>query len=239
MEGQDQADGEFNRDGDIIRDQTTQDFVRGLKEREEFKAQLREKDREVNTLKGQNYDLMNTIDSLKKQVAELSKDGKKARPTTARKPKRPAKRKTKMDLKAKDGGGKKTTGEQQNSHEVNDPFEDPEKLYAAIAQKFPELPLSTVLTAEKKFVEADINRDGTIDFFELEKILDSTSASTGTALFTKEQVQDIMRKIDLDNTNSIDFMECLAILDLLRQNRKTGLPTAMQQNVKSSVCTIQ
>lgn len=65
---EDQTDGEFNRDGEILRDQTTQDFVRGLKEREELKAQLREKDREVNTLKGQNYDLMNTIESLKKQV---------------------------------------------------------------------------------------------------------------------------------------------------------------------------
>jgi hypothetical protein len=33
-------------------------------------------------------------------------------------------------------------------------------LLKEIAQKFPELPLATVLSAEKKFVEADINRDG-------------------------------------------------------------------------------
>ena len=30
----------------------------------------------------------------------------------------------------------------------------------AIAEKYPELPLSTVLLAEKKFAEADVNGDG-------------------------------------------------------------------------------
>lgn len=52
----------------VVRDQTTQDFVRGLKEREELKAQLAEREREVNNLKGQNYDLLKKIDSLQNQV---------------------------------------------------------------------------------------------------------------------------------------------------------------------------
>jgi hypothetical protein len=64
----DQMDGAFVNDGDFIRDQTTQDFVRGLKEREEIKAQLVEKEKEVNSLKGQNYDLLVKMDNLKKQV---------------------------------------------------------------------------------------------------------------------------------------------------------------------------
>ena len=32
--------------------------------------------------------------------------------------------------------------------------------FQRIAEKFPEIPLSTVLAAETKFVEADVNRDG-------------------------------------------------------------------------------
>lgn len=54
-----------------VRDQNTQDFVKGLKEREELKAQLAEKEREVNNLKGQNYDLMKKLDSLQTQVRTL------------------------------------------------------------------------------------------------------------------------------------------------------------------------
>jgi len=58
---------EANENG-AVRDQTTQDFVRGLKEREELKAQLAEREKEVNNLKGQNYDLLKKIDSLQNQV---------------------------------------------------------------------------------------------------------------------------------------------------------------------------
>ena len=61
--------GEVNTEKpELQRDQTTHDFVTGLKEREELKAKLYEKEREVNTLKGQNYDLMKKIESCEKQV---------------------------------------------------------------------------------------------------------------------------------------------------------------------------
>ena len=61
--------GEVNTEmSELQRDQTTHDFVTGLKEREELKAKLYEKEREVNTLKGQNYDLMKKIESCEKQV---------------------------------------------------------------------------------------------------------------------------------------------------------------------------
>ncbi|XP_032234539.2 uncharacterized protein LOC5509732 [Nematostella vectensis] len=224
-----------NGEEGVARDKTTHDFVTGLKEREELKQQLHTKDREVNTLKGQNYDLMKKIDDLEKQIAELNKDGsKKRKQSHFSKPKRPARRK-KPEEKVSEPGKSTHDGYKEGS----DPFEDPEKLYAEIAAKYPDMPLSQVLTAEKRFVEADINRDGTIDPEELEKLLDSSSAAGGTALFTRQQIKEIMKQVDLDNTNSIDFMECLGLLDLLRQNRKTGLPPTMQQNVKSAVCNIQ
>lgn len=54
-----------------IRDQNTLDFVRGLKEREELKSQLAEREKEVNNLKGQNYDLMKKLESLQNQVLKL------------------------------------------------------------------------------------------------------------------------------------------------------------------------
>ncbi|KAK3729138.1 hypothetical protein QZH41_017390, partial [Actinostola sp. cb2023] len=196
MEDQNASTGEF------VRDKTTEDFVKGLKEREDLKAQLAEKEKEVNNLKGQNYDLMVKLESLQKQ--ENKKPG--SRPMTGRKPKRPAKRKNKPETKDR----KKSSVEASDNKEVVDPFDDPEKLYSDIAVRFPELPLSTVLSAEKRFVDADINRDGTIDDSELERLLDRCSASEGTELFTKDQVQEIMRKIDVDKTNSIDFLECLA-----------------------------
>ena len=45
-----------------------------------------------------------------------------------------------------------------------------------------------------------------IDADELEKILDSSNL-----LFTKQQVNDILKKIDTDQTNSLDFFECLKV----------------------------
>ena len=55
------------------RDQTTHDFVTGLKEREELKAKLHEKEREVNVLKGQVYDMMKKIEALEKVRQSLVK----------------------------------------------------------------------------------------------------------------------------------------------------------------------
>ena len=52
-------------------DKTTSDFVSGLKEREALKKELEEKTRELNKVKGQNYDLLKRIEDLEKQVREL------------------------------------------------------------------------------------------------------------------------------------------------------------------------
>ncbi|XP_020624919.1 uncharacterized protein LOC110062383 isoform X2 [Orbicella faveolata] len=58
---------------ELKRDQTTQDFVTGLKEREDLKIKLREKERECNTLKGQIYDMTKKVEDLEKQLAEKNK----------------------------------------------------------------------------------------------------------------------------------------------------------------------
>ena len=58
----------------IERDNNTHDFVTGLKEREELKAKLHEKTRELNTVKGQNYDLLLKIEVLEKQVRSEGND---------------------------------------------------------------------------------------------------------------------------------------------------------------------
>lgn len=217
------------------RDQTTQDFLTGLKERETLKGQLSERDKELGTIKSQNYDLVKQIEGLEKELAEL-KQGNQAKkvstskiPSNAKKggtkPLRPAKRKT--PKKGQD------TLSPKDAEKRDDPFDDPEQLYQKIAQRFPELSISTVLTAEKKFVDADANRDGTIDADELEKILDNSKT-----MFTKQQILEILKDIDEDNTKTIDFFECLQVLDLLRQNRSSRLPTSIQQN-KSAICAIQ
>lgn len=49
-------------------DKTTSDFVSGLKEREALKKELEDKTRELNKVKGQNYDLLKRTEELEKQV---------------------------------------------------------------------------------------------------------------------------------------------------------------------------
>lgn len=51
-----------------------------------------------------------------------------------------------------------------------------------------------------------------IDSDELEKMLDLVSQQGSSLMYTKSEVRDkIFRKIDLDNTNSIDFFECIEV----------------------------
>lgn len=222
---------ERRENGEADVDKTTSDFVTGLKEREALKKELEEKTRELNKVKGQNYDLLKKIEDLEKQASVMKSEAKLqgSRPKSAAmsrkkvaKRKVPRKGKQKNDL---------LTPQAANTNE--DIFEDSEKLYQAIAEKYPELSLSTVLMAEKKFIEADIDKSGTIDGKELETILDSSQM-----LFTKDQVNEILKSIDNDNTESLDFFECLEAIDQLNKNRKTKLPQSLQRN-RSAVCLIQ
>lgn len=53
----------------LRRDQTTQDFLTGLKERKDLENKLQEKERECNTLKGVIYDMTKKVEDLEKQVS--------------------------------------------------------------------------------------------------------------------------------------------------------------------------
>jgi len=223
----------------------TEDYVRHLKETQALKRTIEEKEKEITAVKSQNYDFVKKIESLEAEIRELKK-GSSLQASTASSPangrrasvisralRRPAKRKV---SRAKPPDPNKLSPEAAVTKDSSkeDGFVDPDKMYQEIAEKFPELPLATILMAEKKFVAADINRDGTIDVEELEKLLDSS-----VGLFTKEQVIEIFNTVDTDQTNTIDFMECLKVADLLRRNKKSGVPQTIIQNSKSSICSIQ
>lgn len=201
------------------RKQSTAEFIADVKERAALKEELAETTRELNKTKGQNYDLLKKLEKLEKENATLKKEVEHSHKG---KRKKPVKRKIPRSKK-------------HNTPKIdeNEAFESTENLYEVIAELYPDLPLSMVLHAEKKFTEADANNDGTVDEQELEKMLDSTSL-----MFTKSEVKDILTTIDVDGTGSLDFLECLKVCNALQNNRKTGLPSSIQQN-KSSVCSVQ
>ena len=63
---------EESESSQLQRDQTTQDFLTGLKEREDLKNKLHEKERECNTLRGMMYDMTKKVEDLEKQVSICS-----------------------------------------------------------------------------------------------------------------------------------------------------------------------
>lgn len=240
------------------RSQHTSEFVLLLKDRESLKKDLAEKEKELNSTKARNFELFQEVDKLEKELSELKalkkaekdarklsvtqqgqsqsvspagspsstpKVGRRVRPKTAKhanarlKPKKAAAKPPVVHI----------TPEASKEAHLKDTY----KYYEEIGETYPNLKLSVLLAAEKKFIEADVNKDGTIDAEELDKILESSSL-----LFTKQQVRDIVTQIDNDGSCDLDFMECLAVIDRLHQNKKTNLPTTLEQN-KSTVCSIQ
>eukprot|EP00118_Oscarella_pearsei_P009290 m.52882 g.52882 ORF g.52882 m.52882 type:complete len:144 (+) comp34236_c0_seq17:2478-2909(+) len=112
---------------------------------------------------------------------------------------------------------------------------DPDQFYNTIADRFPRLHLSNILLAERKFQEADVNSDGTIDYGELEAILDKSGC-----LFTRNEVREILSSIDVDQNDSIDFMECLEVLSRLQENKPTKVAHGQELSSKSSgICSVQ
>ncbi|XP_072031743.1 uncharacterized protein [Amphiura filiformis] len=248
------------------RNETNKEFVHLLKEKETLKGALDEKEKELNAVKGRNYELLQKNEQLEKELAEL-KAGKKseekakkaaaaerlaagppplgASPRTGRKVlSKNAVKHANPRQKPKKGGMSKsainlksdaTSMISRASAEVDKTAleKDTYTYYTEIAEKYPRLQISVLLTAEKKFIEADVNGDGTIDADELEKILE-----TGSMMFTKQQVKDIVKEIDKDGSCDLDFMECLAVINKLHQNRSANLPSTLEQN-KSTVCLIQ
>ncbi|KAH3858987.1 uncharacterized protein LOC127871759 [Dreissena polymorpha] len=114
-----------------------------------------------------------------------------------------------------------------------DPNADTKEYYWKIAEKYPQLPMFTVLDAESKFMKADADHSGTIDMEELDKVLSDT-----VGMFTQKQLTEIMVEIDLDHNNTVDFMEALTVINKLVSRRKTNLPQSVQQNY-SKTCVLQ
>ncbi|XP_065919763.1 uncharacterized protein [Dysidea avara] len=201
-----------------------------IKEKQALEQQLAEKDKEITTVKSRNYDLL-------KQVEELTQKLQKSA-GLSKKPQRKAKQKHKTDKTTTGGSGtgKLSTESATVSSSKISIAEDPEQFYKEIAERFPKIALSAVLNAEKRFVEADSNGDGTIDADELEKMLDQSGL-----LFSKKQAQEILATIDMDDTGTLDFMECLEVIDKITQNRATNLPQVLTTSteVRSHLCTIQ
>ncbi|XP_038072486.1 uncharacterized protein LOC119741003 [Patiria miniata] len=242
---------------DPTRSQKTSEFVLLLKDREALKASLEGKEKELNSTKARHFELLQQVDKLEKELSELKtlkkadKDARKlsvnaqsqstsptGTPVSTPKGGRKVRPKTAKHANSRQKprkAGKPPTIEVTSASEATKEahLKDTYKYYEEIASTYPHLKLSVLLAAEKKFVEADVNKDGTIDADELEAILESSSL-----LFTKQQVRDIVKQIDNDQSSDLDFMECLAVIDRLHQNKKTNLPTTLEQN-KSTVCVIQ
>ncbi|XP_078675516.1 uncharacterized protein LOC144913152 isoform X2 [Branchiostoma floridae x Branchiostoma belcheri] len=200
-------------------DQAAQDWVAGVKEREELRKQIQEKDSELQAAQKKVYELMKKVESLEGRL-EVNHSAANDLPKKRRHPKKRRKKKA-----AKDKG--------KEEKEEEEDEQDTYRYYTEIAEKFPNMKLSTILDAEKKFVAADEDGNGTIDEDELEKILD-----TENTMFTKDQVKSIMKEVDSDETGNLDFLECLAVMDRLQSHRKTNLPSSLQNN-KSNVCVVQ
>lgn len=255
------------------RNESNKEFVHLLKEKDTLKTALDEKEKEVNQVKGRNYELLQKTEQLEKELATLKAEkksekeakkvaaadqlaagpppltsmgasprtGRKLRPVSARhpnprlKPKKVVVSKPTAQVKKEAAEAKADAAKAKLQAEADKAATDKDTYayYSEIAEKYPMLRLSVLLGAEKKFIEADINGDGTIDSQELEQILD-----TGKFMFTNQQIKDIVSEIDKDGSNDLDFMECLLIIDRLQQHKKTNLPSNLEQN-KSSVCVVQ
>ncbi|CAH1262725.1 Hypp2572 [Branchiostoma lanceolatum] len=203
----------------VTLDQAAQDWVAGVKEREELRKQIQEKDSELHAAQKKVYELMKKVETLEGRL-EVNHSAANDLPKRRRHPKRRRKKKAAKDK------GKEEKDEDEDE-------QDTYKYYTEIAEKFPNMKLSTILDAEKKFVAADEDGNGTIDEDELEKILD-----TENTMFTKDQVKSIMKEVDLDETGNLDFLECLTVMDRLQSHRKTNLPSSLQNN-RSNVCVVQ
>ncbi|XP_062503142.1 uncharacterized protein LOC134180079 [Corticium candelabrum] len=201
----------------------SQDFVQDAKDRQALNDALDIKEKELTAARSRNYDLTKEIEALREQVAKLQEQ--KIR---RQKPKFRAKGKQKKNIQSPAIIDEEGAGSQNKVAE-----QDPEQFYAVIAARFPQLYISSVVEAEKKFAEADLNGDGTIDCQELEAILDKSGC-----LFTSVQVKEILSSIDIDHNESIDLLECLEVLYRLQGNRTTKVPQHLAQR-GSSMCSLQ
>ena len=61
--------------------------------------------------------------------------------------------------------------------------------------------------AKKGFDDADINKNGAIDFEEVQKILVNFAKSINLIEPTKKQIEEVYNRLDKDKNGKVDFEE--------------------------------
>lgn len=239
----------------------TPEFVQYIKERDAALEDVKKAQADLRETQSKLYDAILLIEDLEKKVKEYETNEKSSKGTGGKKagagPRRKSMAQTKTstlgvkgnDVKgstlslqadAKDSRGGANSARSSPAPMVyhppipsQEPCADSREYYWKLAEKFPTLPMFQVLDAEKKFIKADIDKNGSIDKNELDKVLMDT-----VGMFTQKQVDEIFQEVDQDHNETLDFYEVLFVLNKLFTRRRTNLPQSVQQNY-TKTCSIQ
>nr|XP_022334923.1 uncharacterized protein LOC111131604 [Crassostrea virginica] len=228
-----------------------------VREKEEAKEEVKKIEKELASTKSKLYDANQKIDELKEKIKTL--ESNKAAPAKTQPAKTTNSKANPAKKAAPQGQGKKTGGQEKKASLVppadptpssrpgsgrarhppiagKEPLsQDSVQYYTEIGKLFPDIKLSVVMDAETKFNEADLNGDGQIDKEELDKVL-----SHHVTMFTPAMIQQLIKEIDQDSNDTLEFTEILAILDKMgkRRQKLSNIPTSIQEN-SDKVCAIQ
>ncbi|XP_061174174.1 uncharacterized protein LOC133183241 [Saccostrea echinata] len=233
-----------------------------VREKEAAKEEVKKIEKELAVTKSKLYDANLKIDELKEKIKtlEASKPSTKSQPAKAANGKassnnkgNPGKKSAPQSQGKKVGGNAdktslappldSATSSRPGSGIARHPpiagkeslSQDSVEYYREIGKQFPDIKLSVVMDAESKFNQADLNGDGQIDKDELDRVL-----AHHVALFTPAMIQELIKEIDQDDNDTLEFMEILTILDKMgkRRQKLSNIPTAIQDN-STKVCAIQ
>lgn len=227
-----------------------------VREKEEAREEVKRVEQELAATKSKLYDALQKIDELKDKIKtlEASKAPAKSQPAKAPNGKaNPGKKAAPQSQGKKTGAQEKkpslvpptdtSPSSRPGSGVVRHPpipgkeslSQDSAQYYREIGKMFPDIKLSVVMDAESKFNQADINGDGQIDKDELDRVL-----TQHVTLFTPAMIQELIKEIDQDNNDTLEFPEILMILDKMgkRRQKLSNIPTSIQDN-STKVCSIQ
>ncbi|XP_062588185.1 uncharacterized protein LOC134249831 [Saccostrea cucullata] len=231
-----------------------------VREKEAAKEEVKKIEKELAVTKSKLYDANLKIDELKEKIKtlEASKPSTKTQPAKAANGKassnnkgNPGKKSAPQGKKLGGSADKASLAPPADSGASSRPgsattrhppivgkealSQDSVEYYREIGKQFPDIKLSVVMDAESKFNQADLNGDGQIDKDELDRVL-----AHHVALFTPAMIQELIKEIDQDDNDTLEFMEILTILDKMgkRRQKLSNIPTAIQDN-STKVCSIQ
>lgn len=226
-----------------------------VREKEAAKEEVKKIEQELAATKSKLYDANQKIDELKDKIKTLE-----ANKPAKSQPAKAANGKANPGKKAAPQSQGKKTGAQEKKPSLVPPTDsaptsrpgsglvrhppipgkellsqDSVQYYTEIGKMFPDIKLSVVMDAENKFNRADLNGDGQIDKDELDRVL-----SQHVTLFTPAMIQELIKEIDQDNNDTLEFTEILMILDKMgkRRQKLSNIPTSIQDN-STKVCSIQ